>query len=202
GRTFEGVPTFPSGHTAAVTALSVVAGLLMVSVAHARPAVAVWTAAAVVLLAGAAIGSAVVAVNWHYPTDALGGFCTAVALVVALAFLLDGLRSSLSRGWIQQMTIVASVAMLIISLVVLAIDRTRSMTTVDSSSLVMIPSTRPAYPLPVTVPVIGSTSGLVTATISVGTSPGAMAVTPDGRHTYVTNQNSDNVTVIESSSTR
>ncbi|MGH3774013.1 MAG: phosphatase PAP2 family protein [Pseudonocardiaceae bacterium] len=97
GRTFEGFPAFPSGHTAAVTALSVVAGLLIVSMTHAQLAVGASMATAIVLLVGAAIGLAVVAANWHYPTDALGGFCTAVALVVALAFLLDGLRFMLYR---------------------------------------------------------------------------------------------------------
>lgn len=97
GRTFEGFLAFPSGHTAAVTALALVAGLLLISVARAPLAVAVSVAAAMVLLAGAVIGLALVAVDWHYPTDALGGFCTAITLVVALAFILDGIRSTLSR---------------------------------------------------------------------------------------------------------
>ncbi len=98
GRTFEGFLAFPSGHTAGVTALAVVAGLLVTSMAQAQLVIAASVATAMVLLAGAAIGSAVVAVDWHYPTDALGGFCTAVALVVALAFMVDGVRSALSRA--------------------------------------------------------------------------------------------------------
>jgi len=98
GRTFEGFLAFPSGHTARVTALAVVAGLLVISLAHAQLATAVSVATAMVILAGAAIGVAVVAVDWHYPTDALGGFCTAIAMVGGLAFTVDGLRSAFSRA--------------------------------------------------------------------------------------------------------
>lgn len=96
GRTFEGIPAFPSGHTAAVSAFAAVAGLLLVSLAHGRLAVTV-PVAAMVLLSGAAMGSAVVAENWHYPTDAVGGFCTAITLVLALALLLDWIRCSSGR---------------------------------------------------------------------------------------------------------
>lgn len=98
GRTFEGLLAFPSGHTAGVTAFALVAGLLLVSMAPAQLAVAVSLATAMVVLAGTAIGLALVAQDWHYATDALGGFCTAIALIATLAFLLDGLRSALSRG--------------------------------------------------------------------------------------------------------
>ncbi|MGH3788098.1 MAG: phosphatase PAP2 family protein [Pseudonocardiaceae bacterium] len=98
GRTFEGALAFPSGHTAGVTALVLVAGLLLVSVARAQLAVAAALATGMVILAGAAIGVALVAQDWHYPTDVVGGFCTAMVLVAALAFLLDGLRSALPRG--------------------------------------------------------------------------------------------------------
>lgn len=101
GRTFEGYLAFPSGHTGGVTALAVVAGLLVISLGRAQLATAVSVATAMVILAGAAIGVAVVAVDWHYPTDALGGFCTAIALMVALAFAGDGLRSALSRAQIR-----------------------------------------------------------------------------------------------------
>lgn len=98
GRTFQGYLAFPSGHTAGVTALAMVAALLLVSVARAQLAVAILVATAIVLLAGAGIGLALVAEDWHYATDTLGGFCTAIAVVVALAFLLDGLRVAAGRG--------------------------------------------------------------------------------------------------------
>ena len=32
---------------------------------------------------------AVTVVNYHYPTDAVGGFCTAVSVVLGLALLLE-----------------------------------------------------------------------------------------------------------------
>ncbi len=99
GRTFGGLLAFPSGHTAGVTALAMVAGLMVVSMAHSQLATAISVATALVVLAGAAIGLSVVAVNWHYPTDALGGFCTAIALVVTLAFIVDGLRVALSPNY-------------------------------------------------------------------------------------------------------
>ncbi len=37
----------------------------------------------------------------------------------------------------------------------------------------------------------------VTATIPTGKFPTGVAVTPDGRHAYVTNSNSDSVSVID-----
>lgn len=101
GRTFQGLLAFPSGHTAGVTALALVAGLLLVSMARAQLTVAVPVATAMVVLVGAAVGLALVAQDWHYATDTVGGFCTAIVVVGALAFLLDGLRSALSRGWLR-----------------------------------------------------------------------------------------------------
>jgi membrane-associated phospholipid phosphatase len=97
GRTRQGYLAFPSGHAAGITALAVVAALLLISMAGAKLALAVSVATVMVLLAGAAIGLALVAQDWHYATDAVGGFCTAIALVAALAFLLDGLRSAARR---------------------------------------------------------------------------------------------------------
>jgi undecaprenyl-diphosphatase len=97
GRTRQGYLAFPSGHAAGITALAVVAALLLISMAGAKLAFAVSVATVMVILAGAAIGLALVAQDWHYATDAVGGFCTAIALVAALAFLLDGLRSAARR---------------------------------------------------------------------------------------------------------
>jgi membrane-associated phospholipid phosphatase len=97
GRIFHGDLAFPSGHTAGVTALALVAGLLLVNMAHTHLAVAVSVATAMVLLAGASIGFALVAMDWHYPTDAVGGFCTAITIVIALASLLDRFRVAMGR---------------------------------------------------------------------------------------------------------
>ncbi|MGW2546542.1 phosphatase PAP2 family protein, partial [Kitasatospora sp. NPDC001574] len=44
---------------------------------------------AAALVAGAAMGWAQVALGAHYPTDALGGWCTALAVVPATAWAVD-----------------------------------------------------------------------------------------------------------------
>jgi undecaprenyl-diphosphatase len=44
---------------------------------------------AAALVAGAAMGWAEVALGAHYPTDALGGWCTALAVTPATAWLVD-----------------------------------------------------------------------------------------------------------------
>ena len=46
------------------------------------------------------------------------------------------------------------------------------------------------------VSVIDAATGRVSATIPVGHSPGAVAITPDGKHAYVANNNNGTVTVI------
>jgi PAP2 superfamily. len=91
GRTLDGDPAFPSGHTAGVTALALTAGLLLVNVAGHR---LLTVAVAVVGLLGAssAVALGLIADGFHYPTDTLGGFCLAVAVVLGLALLIDRVR--------------------------------------------------------------------------------------------------------------
>jgi YVTN family beta-propeller protein len=48
-----------------------------------------------------------------------------------------------------------------------------------------------------TVSVIDTASNAVTATIHVGVTPFGVAITPDGRYAYITNQNSGTVLVID-----
>jgi DNA-binding beta-propeller fold protein YncE len=51
------------------------------------------------------------------------------------------------------------------------------------------------------VSVIDTASNTVTATIPVGKQPGGIAVTPDGRHTYTSNNSeSGSVSVIDTGS--
>ncbi|MFE2941769.1 phosphatase PAP2 family protein [Streptomyces sp. NPDC059255] len=90
GRTIhDGSLSYPSGHTAFLTALALVAALL----AAGRPGLGGTAGAslvlAAVLIAGAAMGWAQVALGAHYPTDVLGGWCTALAVVPATAWLVD-----------------------------------------------------------------------------------------------------------------
>ncbi|MFI7345380.1 phosphatase PAP2 family protein [Streptomyces sp. NPDC049936] len=90
GRTIhDGHLSYPSGHTAFLTAFAlavalVVTGRLRLGGA-AGPALVLATATA----AGAAMGWAQVALGAHYPTDAVGGWCTALAVTPATAWMVD-----------------------------------------------------------------------------------------------------------------
>ncbi|MFE6685751.1 phosphatase PAP2 family protein [Streptomyces sp. NPDC057743] len=90
GRTIHGDNlSYPSGHTAFLTALFLVVALLVtgrLGLGGAAGALLVFAAA---LVAGAAMGWAQVALGAHYPTDVLGGWCTAVAVTSATAWLVD-----------------------------------------------------------------------------------------------------------------
>lgn len=89
GRTIEGGFAFPSGHTGGATSLGLVAALLVISLI--RPgrngALAILAAGAIVV--GGGVAAAMVASNAHYPTDTVGGFCTAVVVVCGGALVLD-----------------------------------------------------------------------------------------------------------------
>jgi len=91
GRTIhgDGNLSYPSGHTAFATALALVVALLVTGrLGFGRTAGASLVLAAA-LVAGAAMGWAQVALGAHYPTDVLGGWCTALAVVPATAWLVD-----------------------------------------------------------------------------------------------------------------
>lgn len=93
GRTIHGAGnlSYPSGHTAFLTTLAVLAALP----AAGRPGVGRTAGTSLVLAAavtaGAAMGWAEVALGAHYPTDALGGWCTALAVTPPTAWLVDRL---------------------------------------------------------------------------------------------------------------
>jgi membrane-associated phospholipid phosphatase len=89
GRTIHGVYlSFPSGHTAAMTAFGFVAGLLAIDRASSRQGrIAIVLGTAVV--AGAAAGWAQVVLATHYPTDAVAGLFTALAVVPTAGWLVD-----------------------------------------------------------------------------------------------------------------
>ncbi|MEU5582361.1 phosphatase PAP2 family protein [Streptomyces huasconensis] len=92
GRTIhgDGNLSYPSGHTAFLTALALAVAL----VATGRLGLGRMTGTVLVLasalVAGAAMGWAQVVLGAHYPTDVLGGWCTALAAVPATAWLVDG----------------------------------------------------------------------------------------------------------------
>ena len=91
GRTIHGPDnlSYPSGHTTYFTALAYVAALLATDRLGlgARAGTSLVLTAA--LVGGATMGWAEVALGAHYPTDALGGWCTALAVVPATAWLVD-----------------------------------------------------------------------------------------------------------------
>jgi undecaprenyl-diphosphatase len=97
GRTIhgDGNLSYPSGHTAFATALALVMALLATGrfgVGRAAGTILVLSAA---LVAGAAMGWAQVALGAHYPTDVLGGWCTALAVIPATAWLVDRMADRL-----------------------------------------------------------------------------------------------------------
>ncbi|MBO1415304.1 phosphatase PAP2 family protein, partial [Streptomyces sp. FH025] len=88
GRTIHGGGnlSYPSGHTAFFTALALAVAMV---VARGRGRWGVGLGLGVALAAGAAMGWAQVTLGAHYPTDVLGGWCTALAVVPATAWLVD-----------------------------------------------------------------------------------------------------------------
>ncbi|MFE0325933.1 phosphatase PAP2 family protein [Streptomyces sp. NPDC058960] len=91
GRTIHGADnlSYPSGHTAFFTALALTAALPTTGRLGLGKAAGMSLVLAAALVAGAAMGWAQVALGAHYPTDVLGGWCTALAVVPATAWLVD-----------------------------------------------------------------------------------------------------------------
>lgn len=90
GRTINGGHlSFPSGHTAFLTAFALVVALLATGRLGLGRAAGTLLMLAAALVAGGAMGWAQVALGVHYPTDALGGWFTALAVVPATAWLVD-----------------------------------------------------------------------------------------------------------------
>ncbi|MEU9192541.1 phosphatase PAP2 family protein [Streptomyces hundungensis] len=95
GRTIHGGNlSYPSGHTAFFTALALMVALLAAGRLHLGRAAGTLLVCVVTLVAGAAMGWAQVALGAHYPTDVLGGWCTAWVTVGATAWTVDGLGKS------------------------------------------------------------------------------------------------------------
>ncbi len=97
GRTInDGYLSYPSGHTAFVTALALVAALAAVGRCGPDGAAGTLLVLAAALVAGAAMGWAQVALGAHYATDAVGGWCTALAVVPAAAWLTDRIADGIA----------------------------------------------------------------------------------------------------------
>jgi len=89
GRTIGDGFAYPSGHTGGATALGLVAALLLISFLRPGRAAGFAIVVAIAAVCGGVVGSAMVAVNAHYPTDVVGGFCTAVVVVCLGALVVD-----------------------------------------------------------------------------------------------------------------
>lgn len=91
---------FPSGHTGGATSLILVCALLLAAAFGLRACGTAVFAAASAAVVGGAVGMGMVARGSHYPTDVVGGFCTAVASVLVVALVLDAVvlrRRSVAR---------------------------------------------------------------------------------------------------------
>jgi membrane-associated phospholipid phosphatase len=89
GRLRFGELSFPSGHTTAVAAVAIAAAVLIGSAQWPR-SIALRVLAAVVAVAVAVgVAMSLVAQHVHYLTDTVGGYCVAVATVLAVALGLD-----------------------------------------------------------------------------------------------------------------
>nr|WP_206439447.1 phosphatase PAP2 family protein [Streptomyces scabichelini] len=98
GRTIhgDGNLSYPSGHTAFLTALALMVALLATGRLGLGRAAGTSLALAAALVAGAAMGWAQVALGAHYPTDVLGGWCTALAVIPMTAWLVDRLADRIA----------------------------------------------------------------------------------------------------------
>lgn len=99
GRTIhDGFLSYPSGHTGFLTAFAVMAALLVAGRLGLRRTPGVLLVLASALVAGAVMGWAQVALGAHYPTDVLGGWGTALAVVPVTAWLVDRTAARWCRG--------------------------------------------------------------------------------------------------------
>lgn len=90
GRTINGPHlSYPSGHTAVVTAMVLVFVFVLVDRLRLRPAAATAVVLYTAITAGAAEAWAQYGMVVHYPTDTLGGFCVAMAVVPTTAWVID-----------------------------------------------------------------------------------------------------------------
>ena len=89
GRLRFGELSFPSGHTTAVAAVAIAAAVLIGSAQWPR-SIALRVLAAVAAVAVAVgVAMSLVAQHVHYLTDTVGGYCVAIATVLAVALGLD-----------------------------------------------------------------------------------------------------------------
>lgn len=97
-RTLAGIPAYPSGHTGGATALGILAALVLISLLRPGRTLGLTLLVSGPVLAGGAVGAAMIAINAHYPTDTIGGFCAAVFIVLVSAVVIDRLAERRVAG--------------------------------------------------------------------------------------------------------
>jgi membrane-associated phospholipid phosphatase len=89
-RTYLGILSYPSGHTATMSALAATLVILLYVPPQSAKArvfrVAVWAAAGA---AAVVVAAGVIGLRWHYFTDTAAGAAVGTGTVCALALLLD-----------------------------------------------------------------------------------------------------------------
>lgn len=88
GRTIDGADSYPSGHTGAATALTLVVALLLASAVRST-ALRIVVVVVLTLVVAATMATALVVQHVHYPTDTVGGACTALVAVLTVALVID-----------------------------------------------------------------------------------------------------------------
>lgn len=88
-RALNGELSFPSGHTAGITAVVTVLALFLVAELPPKRRWLAPVAAAVCAVVPLSVGLAVLVEHFHYPTDVIGGWCVGVATTVGLALGLE-----------------------------------------------------------------------------------------------------------------
>jgi membrane-associated phospholipid phosphatase len=90
-RIHDGFLSYPSGHTAAATAIGVVLGLLLADLLGAGRAVGLALVLGLATLCGGLMAWVQIDLTAHYPTDTIGGFGCALLVIPATALLVDKL---------------------------------------------------------------------------------------------------------------
>ena len=88
---------FPSGHTAFAAGVGLLLGLVWIGLFRPRPAVGGVVLAGLTLVVGFGMALNQIILDAHYPSDTVGGFFTATAVVLLTALLIDALADLMLR---------------------------------------------------------------------------------------------------------